>query len=445
MSERAHVPGDDAAAFRDAGLDTSQENMSVETTNTLVIGAGQAGIAMSEHLGAMGIDHIVLERKRIAERWRSERWDSLVANGPAWHDRFPHLKFDDVGADVFPPKERMARYFEDYARMINAPVRTGVEVLRVRRNQKRPGFTVATSAGEIEARHVVVATGAFQIPHYPEIVPAQAGIQQIHSSAYKNPGQLVDGAVLVVGAGASGSQIAEELRRAGRQVYLSVGEHYRPPRAYRERDYCWWLGALGMWDEVRKKPKREHVAFAVSGYDNGKTIDFRRMAHEGIQLVGITRAFEQGVMTFEEGLARNIAQGDADYFEVLREADAYIEQNGLDLPPEPEAWRLLDDPECLKHPILALDLAQAGITSIVWATGFKVDYRWIEADILDDHGYPVHKRGITSEKGIYFLGLPNQTNRSSSFIWGVWHDAKYLADHIGIHLDYLAYEKEKAR
>ncbi|VFR32490.1 monooxygenase, putative [plant metagenome] len=415
--------------------------MSVEKTNTLVIGAGQAGIAMSEHLGAMGIAHIVLERKRIAERWRSERWDSLVANGPAWHDRFPGLKFDDVGPDVFPPKERMAKYFEDYAAMIKAPVRTGVEVLGVTRNDKRPGFTVTTSAGVIDAQHVVVATGAFQIPSYPRIVPAEAGIQQVHSSAYKNPAQLADGAVLVVGAGASGSQIAEELRQAGRKVYLSVGEHYRPPRAYRGRDYCWWLGALGMWDEVKKKPKREHVAFAVSGYDNGRTIDFRRLAHSGIELVGIAKDYANGVMNFEEGLARNVAQGDQDYFEVLREADAYIEQNGLDLPPEPEAWQLLDDPACLTQPILSLDLAQAGIRSIVWATGFKVDYSWVGLDIFDGKGYPVHKRGITPEKGIYFVGLPNQTNRSSSFIWGIWHDAKYIADHIGIHLDYLAYEK----
>ncbi|OZI55760.1 flavin-containing monooxygenase [Bordetella genomosp. 1] len=417
--------------------------MSVEKTNTLVIGAGQAGVAMSEHLGKLGIPHIVLERNRIAERWRSERWDSLVANGPAWHDRFPGLAFDDVGADVFPPKERMAKYFEDYAAMIGAPVRTGVNVLKVTRNQKRPGFTVTTSAGVIEARHVVAATGAFQIPSYPQIVPQHAGLTQVHSSAYKNPAQLPAGAVLVVGAGASGSQIAEELRQAGRTVYLSVGEHYRPPRSYRERDYCWWLGALGMWDEVKKKPKREHVAFAVSGYENGKTIDFRRLAHSGIQLVGITERFEDGVMHFQEGLARNVAQGDEDYFEVLREADAYVEQNGLDLPPEPEAWKLLDDPDCLTHPILSLDLAQAGVTAIVWATGFKVDYSWMEIDTFDEKGYPIHKRGISTEKGIYFLGLPNQTNRSSSFIWGVWHDAKYIADHIGIHLDYLKYERQR--
>jgi putative flavoprotein involved in K+ transport len=416
--------------------------MSIETTNTLVIGAGQAGIAMSEHLGAMGIPHIVLERKRIAERWRSERWDSLVANGPAWHDRFPNLKFDDVGPEVFPSKERMARYFEDYARMIKAPVRTGVEVTHVKRNHKRPGFTVTTSCGSIDALHVVAATGPFQIPSYPKIVHEDSGVRQLHSSSYKNPGQLPDGAVLVVGAGASGSQIAEELRQAGRTVYLSVGEHYRPPRSYRQRDYCWWLGALGIWDEVKKKPKREHVAFAVSGYENGRTVDFRRLAHTGITLVGVTKGYENGTMTFEEGLARNIAQGDEAYFDVLREADAYIEQNGLDLPPEPEAWKLLDDPECLRNPILRLDIAKAGITTIIWATGFKVDYRWMDVDTFDEQGYPVHKRGISAEKGIYFLGLPNLTNRSSSFIWGVWHDAKYIADHIGIHLDYLAYKKE---
>jgi putative flavoprotein involved in K+ transport len=415
--------------------------MSIETTNTLVIGAGQAGIAMSEHLGAMGIPHLVLERKRIAERWRSERWDSLVANGPAWHDRFPNLKFDDIGPEVFPPKERMAKYFEDYASMIKAPVRTGVDVKHVKRNAGRPGFTVTTSEGIVEALHVVAATGPFQIPSYPKIVPENSGLQQLHSSAYKNPGQLAPGAVLVVGAGASGSQIAEELRRAGRTVYLSVGEHYRPPRSYRQRDYCWWLGALGMWDEVKRKPKREHVAFAVSGYDNGKTVDFRRLAHAGITLVGITKGYADGVMTFAEGLAENIAQGDADYFEVLREADAYIEQNGLDLPPEPEAWELLDDPECLKNQILSLDIARAGIRTIIWATGFKVDFSWMDVQTFDDKGYPIHKRGISAEKGIYFLGLPNLTNRSSSFIWGVWHDARYIADHIGIHLDYLAYRK----
>ncbi|MDB5877810.1 MAG: FAD-dependent oxidoreductase [Variovorax sp.] len=415
--------------------------MAVEQINTLVIGAGQAGIAMSEHLSLMKVPHVVLERKRIAERWRSERWDSLVANGPAWHDRFPTMNFDDVSPDAFPPKERMAKYFEDYAAMLNAPVRTGVDVTQVERHVGRPGFKVTTSDGVFDATNVVVATGPFQTPAYPKIVPESEPIRQLHSSAYKNPGQLVDGAVLVVGAGASGSQIAEELRKAGRTVYLSVGEHYRPPRSYRGRDYVWWLGALGLWDEIRIKPKKKHVAFAVSGYEGGKTIDFRRLAHSGIQLVGLTGAYRDGVIAFEEGLADNIAAGDQAYFDVLRDADAYIEQNGLPFSPEPDAWELLPDPECLTNPIRSLDLEKAGVTTILWATGFTSDYSWLPASAFDDKGEPFHKRGIAAESGIYFLGLPNLVNRASSFIYGVWHDAKYIADHIALQDGYRSYGK----
>lgn len=416
--------------------------MSVEKINTVVVGGGQAGIAMSEHLAHMGVQHVVLERSRIAERWRSERWDSLVANGPAWHDRFPGMKFEGISPETFPPKERMAQYFEGYAAMLKAPVRTGVEVKQVERHQGRPGFRVTTSEGIIDADNVVAATGPFQTPAYPKIVPESEKIQQLHSSSYKNPGQLAEGAVLVVGAGASGSQIAEELRQAGKTVYLSVGEHYRPPRAYRGRDYCWWLGALGLWDEVRIRPKKAHVAFAVSGYEGGKTVDFRRLAHAGINLVGLTQSYKDGVMTFEPGLPENVAEGDRAYFDVLREADAYIEENGLPFPPEPDAWELLPDPECLKTPILSLDLAEAGITTILWATGFKFDFNWLNVkNAFDEKGDPFHKRGISAEGGIYFLGLPNLVNRASSFIYGVWHDAKYIADHIVLQNGYMTYER----
>lgn len=415
--------------------------MSVEKINTVIVGAGQAGIAMSEHLAQMQIPHVVLERSRIAERWRSERWDSLVANGPAWHDRFPSLKFDNISPEAFPPKERMAQYFEDYAKMLNAPVRTGVEVQQVTRLPERSGFRVVTSVGEFDADNVVAATGPFQKPAFPAIVPEGAVPQQIHSSAYKNPQQLAPGAVLVVGAGASGTQIAEELRQAGREVFLSVGEHYRPPRAYRDRDYCWWLGALGLWDEVKIKPKKQHVAFAVSGYEGGKTVDFRRLAHMGITLVGITERWDNGVLRFAPGLAENIAEGDRAYFEVLRDADAYIERNGLDLPAEPQAWELLPDPECLLNPLMQLDVQAAGISTIIWATGFKFDFSWLQVDAFDEQGLPFHKRGISAERGIYFLGLPNLVNRASSFIYGVWHDAKYIADHIALQNAYSDYVK----
>lgn len=412
-----------------------------EKIDTVVVGAGQAGIAMSEHLRDMGVPHLVLERSRIAERWRSERWDSLVANGPAWHDRFPGLEFDDVTPETFPPKERMARYFEEYARLIDAPVRTGVEVKSVRRAPGRPGFIVSTSQGEIEALRVVAATGPFQVPAFPQIVPEDAGITQIHSSVYKNPDQLADGAVLVVGGGASGSQIAEELQRAGRKVFLSIGEHYRPPRSYRQRDYVWWLGVLGKWDEITIQAKKKHVAFAVSGYDGGKTVDFRRMGNAGVTVLGMTQSYENGKLHIADDLVANIAAGDEAYLDVLREADAYVERNGIDLPPEPEAWQMQPDPECVINPLRELDLAAEGIETIIWATGFRFDFSWLQVNAFHEDGTPFHKRGISAEQGIYFLGLPELTNRASSFIYGCWYDAKYIATHIGVQRNYVAYEK----
>ncbi|WP_428925805.1 flavin-containing monooxygenase [Marinibacterium sp. SX1] len=416
--------------------------MTVEKTDTLVVGAGQSGIAMSEHLSDMGVPHIVLERNRVAEAWRTQRWDSLVANGPAWHDRFPNLEFEDVDPDVFPPKDRMARYFEDYATMIKAPVRTGVEVKSVRRCEGRPGFIVTTSEGQIEALRVVAATGPFQVPSFPQIVPEDAGIKQIHSLHYKNPGQMADGAVLVVGGGASGCQIAEELRLSGREVYLSIGEHYRPPRSYRNRDYVWWLGVLGKWDEIKTKPKKKHVAFAVSGYDGGRTVDFRRLGHLGVTVMGLTEGYDNGVLRLADDLKANILEGDRAYLEVLKEADEYVERNGIDLPAEPEAWEIEADPECISNPILELDLEKAGVKTIIWATGFKFDFSWLQVDAFHEDGMPFHKRGISAEQGIYFLGLPELTNRASSFIYGTWYDAKYIATHIGVQRNYVAYEKD---
>ena len=210
--------------------------MPIEKIDTLVVGGGQAGLAMSEHLSNCGVPHLVLERSRIAERWRSERWDSLVANGPAWHDRFPGMEFSNIDADAFPAKESVADYFVAYAEKIAAPIRCGVEVREVQRNVGRPGFRVETSDGVIEANNVVAATGPFQRPVIPAVVPEDAGITQIHSSAYRNPEQLPEGAVLVVGAGSSGAQIADELLLADKRIYLSVGPHDLPPRRYRGRD-----------------------------------------------------------------------------------------------------------------------------------------------------------------------------------------------------------------
>lgn len=411
--------------------------MAVQSTEVLVVGAGQAGIAMSEHLARRGIDHLVLERARIAERWRTERWDSLVANGPSWHDRFPGMTYPGA-QDEFPAKEKVADYFAAYAQTIGAPVRCGVDVHEVRRNDVGPGFVAETSQGQVLARYVVAATGAFQVPKVPGIVPAGLGLTQLHSSAYRNPGQLPQGAVLVVGSGSSGAQIAEELLRAGRRVFLSVSAHGRPPRAYRGRDNVWWLGVLNTWDSSTL-PGSDHVTIAVSGARGGETVNFRQMAARGVVLVGRAERAEGSALHLAPTLVRDLARGDADYLAMLDAADAYIARNHLDLPPEPSARDLGPQAECVDHPLDRLDLAAEGISSIIWATGFAPDYSWAKLDAFAPDGKPLHQRGVSTEPGLYFLGLPYLSRRGSSFIWGVWHDAGFVADHIAIKRAYLAY------
>jgi len=263
----------------------------VEKVGTRIIGAGQAGIATSAHPARHGVPHV--ERHRIAERWRTERWDHLVANGPAWHDRFPDQTFDDVDPDAFPSKDRIVRYFEEFAAKIDAPIRCGVTV-RALSAREGGGFVADTSQGVIEADRVVCATGPFQKPLIPALVPEGVVAMQLHSAQYRNPDQLPPGAVMGVGAGSSGTQIAEELARSGRRGLLSVGPHDRPPRAYRGKDFVWWLGALGKWDARARSPGTEHVTIAVSGAQGGHTVDFRRLAAQGITLTERTDGFAGG-------------------------------------------------------------------------------------------------------------------------------------------------------
>jgi putative flavoprotein involved in K+ transport len=407
--------------------------MSVVAVETLVIGGGQAGLAMSEHLCKHGVPHLVVERHRIAERWRSERWDSLVANGPAWHDRFPGMTFSGIDPDSFATRDQIVDYFVAYAKQIAAPIRCGVEVKALHRKADGAGFRADTSDGIIEAGQVVVATGPFQRPVIPTAVPADAGVTQMHSSAYRSPAQLREGAVLIVGAGSSGVQIADEIARAGRRVYLSVGPHNRPPRRYRGRDFVWWLGVLGEWDAKAVAPGMEHVTIAVSGAHGGHTVDFRDLAERGITLLGSAGRYQDGVLEFLPNLARHIALGDANYLSMLNAADAYAADHGLDLPAEPDAHRIAPNPSCVTDPLLELNLTAAGVSTIIWATGYRLDFDWLKVAAFDEKGRPAHQRGVSIVPGLYFLGLSWLSRRASPFIWGVWHDAEYLAGRIAGH------------
>ncbi len=402
----------------------------MERVDTLIIGGGQAGLAMSERLSMRGFSHLVIERHRIAERWRAERWDGLHANGPAWHDRLPGLEIPNVTPDGFASRDQMVAYFEAYAERIKVPLRCGVTVTSLTTMPDGSGFRAETSGGVIEAKQVVAATGPFQRPVVPPMVPAELGIAQMHSNAYRNPEQLPPGAVLVVGAGSSGAQIADELQRAGKQVYLCVGRHERPPRRYRGKDFCWWLGVLDLWNATTRGPRSEHVTIAVSGAYGGNTIDFRRLAARGVTLLGRADGVEAGAMRFTNDLARSLALGDANYLGLLDLADAYAAREGIELPEEPEARILDPDPDCVSNPILQLDLKAAGISQIIWATGYQLDFSWMQIDVFDENGTPRHKRGVSDVPGLYFLGLSWLYRRASAFIFGVPHDAEHLAAHI---------------
>lgn len=413
--------------------------MPVEKVDVVVVGGGQSGIAASEHLTAKNISHVVLEKNRLAEQWRTGRWDSLVTNGPAWHDRFPQ-RTHDAANDDFVPKDGVADYLTAYAHAHGGDFREGVEVLAVTRLANRPGFAVATTAGDFEADYVIAATGAFQVPVIPPVVPASADITQIHSDSYRNPTELPEGGVLVVGSGSSGVQIADELIDAGRHVYLAVGPHDRPPRRYRDRDIIWWMGALHRWDAPEFEEGGKPVAMAMSGAKGGVTVDFRDLARRGVRLVGRAESYSDGVLHFADDLAHNLHEGDRRYLELLREADAYVALNNLDLPEEPEAHIIAADPEGITHPPHSLDFAAEGISTIIWATGFARNYDWLQVEgAVSPEGNPLHHRGIGTAHGIYFVGLPWQSRRASSFIYGCWHDAQFVVNAIASKQFYHSY------
>jgi putative flavoprotein involved in K+ transport len=403
----------------------------LETIDTLIIGGGQAGLAMSYQLTQRGHPHLVLERGRIGERWISERWRGLHFQTPNAMVALPGFKLPAEDPEGFGTAADIAAYLGDYAARFAVPVRTGVTVTKLRRTGE--GFTAETSAGAIQAKNVVVATGPFQTPLIPDVLPQMPGIVQMHASAYLAPESLPPGAVLVVGAGASGAQIAEELMRAGRKVYFSVSRHKRTPRRYRGHDHVWWWIKTGFdHTPVALKPK-EMLPLVHSGAYGGHTIDFRDFAAKGMVLLGRVESAEGSVVHFAGDLLDNLAEGDAGYQAVMDGIDAYIAKTGMDLPPDPAARQLAPEPAGLRELIRELDLRVAGVTTVIWATGYGLDFSWIEIPVFDASGRPRHQAGATEVEGLFFLGLEWLSKISSSFLVGVGDDADRLATLITGH------------
>jgi putative flavoprotein involved in K+ transport len=398
--------------------------------DTLIVGGGQAGLVMSHMLRQRGRRHLVLERYRIAERWRTERWKGLRFQFPNWSVRLPDFPFLHDQPDAFATSGEIVDFICAYANFIAAPIRCGVTVLGLRRRDEGPGFIAETSDGPFEAENVVVATGPYQRPIIPSLLQDEIGVFQVHASRYSEPDQLPPGAVLVVGSGASGVQISEELLRAGRRVYLSVGRHRRMPRRYRGRDLIWWLSALGLDQTPIERRGPDKSLPLITGAYGGHTIDFRQLAAQGITLVGRLAAARDDTIEIAPDLAARLAHGDAAYLAFLDMVDAHIERHGLPIPEDPAARQVQPDPACLIKPLRRLDLRATHIGAVIWATGYGVDFDWIDVPVLDARGEPVHNRGITDVPGLYFLGLQWLSKMNSSFLAGVGDDAARLADHI---------------
>ena len=403
--------------------------MPIEHIETLIIGGGQAGLTMSHRLKQRGLAHLVLERHRIAERWRSERWDGLRFQFPNWSVRLPDFPFPHTDPDGFATTREIVDFIAAYADFIAAPIRCGVAVTALRCRDGGSGFVAETSDGSIEADHVVVATGPYQRPVTPDLLRDDS-IFQVHASRYLNPAQLPSGAVLVVGSGASGAQIAEELLRAGRRVYLSVGRHSRLPRRYRGRDLIWWLSAMGLDQTPVEQRGPARLLPVITGAYGGHTVDFRRFAADGMTLLGRMQGAHDGCIDFAGDLADSLANGDMVYATFLDMADAHVKRRALDMPQDTAARARLPNPLCVTEPLRRLELSADNIGAVIWATGYGVDFGWIDIPVLDARGEPLHRHGITGVPGLYWLGLQWLSKMSSSFLSGVGDDAAVIADHI---------------
>jgi putative flavoprotein involved in K+ transport len=393
---------------------------------TVIVGAGQAGLALSRYLTEQGRDHVVLERARIGARWHDERWDSMTLLSPNWLNRLPGAP-EPADPDGFMTRTAFAEQLERYAASFSAPVLDGVEVERVARSGS--AFRVHTSGGTWTSVNVVVATGDCDVPRVPpQARQLPAGIASLHVRDYKRPGSVDDGGVLVVGSGPSGQQVARELRQAGRNVVLAAGRHGRAPRRYRGRDIWTWMDAAGLLDvSIDDAPDpdaaRRTPSIALSGAGGGIDIDLGLLEVEGVQLTGRLLGFSGFRALLADDLLATARDADDRMFRVLADIDVHIDRHGFDAPETPVAAL------ALRAAPATIDLARAGIRTVIWATGYGRDYRWLDvpgARSLD--GELVQRRGATPVTGLYVLGLRFQYRRDSHFIGGVGRDAAQVAD-----------------
>jgi putative flavoprotein involved in K+ transport len=403
--------------------------------DVVVVGGGQAGLSISYCLTQLGVDHVVLEKHRVAHEWRERRWDSFCLVTPNWQCRLPGFPYAGPDPNGFMLKDDIVKYVEDYARSFAAPVREGVSATALRATAAG-GFDLQTSAGSCHADQVVVATGGYHVPSIPRLAERLPdSIAQLHASAYRNPGSAAPGGVLVVGSGQSGCQIAEDLHLAGRRVHLCLGSAPRTARRYRGRDVVEWLEDMGYYHmPVHEHPLKERVRgkanHYVTGRDGGRDIDLRQRAKEGMRLYGRLVGVRGARVELAPDLRQNLDQADAVAESIKATIDRFIAQRGIDAPPEARyvpIWEPSEEPR-------ELDLAAAGISTIIWSTGFRTDYGWIEVPIFDGRGYPVHNRGVTAAEGLYFLGLPWLYTWGSGRFSGVAGDAEFLAEQIGARL-----------
>lgn len=400
--------------------------------DTVVVGGGQAGLAMSHHLTRVGREHVIIERGQVAQSWRSERWDSLMFQFPNWSIQLPGYSYETDKPDGFAAKDELVRFMELYAALINAPLRCGVRVVAVRQAPGSNRLLVDTEQGTLEAVNVVVATGPFHsplIPPFSTSIPAH--VFQIHSRDYRNPGQLPPGAVLIVGSGASGCQIAEELNHAGHKVYLSVGHFHKTPRRYRGRDVYWWFEVLGFWRlPLELHPEIRNARFVVTGVRGGHEIDLRRFAADGMTLLGRVRGLADGKLLLADDLEESLAQGDAWFGSLKIRMDEYAEKNGMPAAEERPVDELAPALPSWSRSMTELDLRGSGVTSVIWCSGFRYDFAWVQLPVFNEAGEPLHRRGVTQWPGLYFLGLRRTHSLSSALLAGVGTDAAFLAEHI---------------